>query len=161
MNKGRPKAEKNRAAPTTDSGETEPAAAPSSAVAAYKQILAQVLENRPSGTRQRLAAALAKNRSFVSQIASPAYPTPIPAQHLDVIFEVCLFSHHDRDAFLDAYAAAHPGRLQRHRQHHHKEHRLRPVTVYLPDLEDERKNQALDRLISEIALKIGKMSEMT
>ena len=162
MSKGRPKAEKNKVeAPAVSIGEPEPAGAASSAVAAYKQILAQVLEDRPSGTRQRLAAALAKNRSFVSQIASPAYPTPIPAQHLDVIFEVCLFSHHDRDAFLDAYAAAHPGRLQRHRQYHHKEHRLRPVTVYLPDLDDDRKNQALDKLIGDIALKIGKLSEMT
>jgi hypothetical protein len=168
MSKGRPGAgkgtEKGKAAAEISAlpeAEGEPVGAGSSAVAAYKQILAQVLENRPSGTRQRLAAALAKNRSFVSQIASPAYPTPIPAQHLDVIFEVCLFSHHDRDAFLDTYAAAHPGRLQRHRQHHHKEHRLRPVTVYLPDLEDDGKNQALDKLIGDIALKIGKISEMT
>ncbi|HVJ41545.1 MAG TPA: hypothetical protein VM639_08605 [Dongiaceae bacterium] len=140
--------------------EAEPAGAASSAVSNYKQILAQVLENRPSGTRQRLAAALAKNRSFVSQIANPAYPTPIPAQHLEVIFEVCLFPNHEREAFLDAYAAAHPGRLQRHRHHHPKEHRLRPVTVYLPDLENEKKNQALDKLISDIALKIGKLTEL-
>lgn len=158
---GKGKVEAEVATPTLPDADSEPTGTTSSAVAAYKQILAKVLENRPSGTRQRLAAALAKNRSFVSQIASPAYPTPIPAQHLDVIFEVCLFSHHDRDAFLDAYAAAHPGRLQRHRQHHHKEHRLRPVTVYLPDLDDDRKNQALDKLISDIALKIGKLSEMT
>jgi len=131
----------------------------SSAVSTYKQILGQVLENRPSGTRQRLSAALGKNRSFVSQIANPAYPTPIPAQHLDVLFEVCLFSHHERDAFLDAYATAHPGRLQRHRQHHHKEHRLRPVTVYLPDLENEKKNQALDKLVSDLALRIVKLTD--
>jgi hypothetical protein len=132
----------------------------SSAVSTYKKILAQVLENRPSGTRQRLAAALGKNRSFVSQIANPAYPTPIPAQHLDVIFEVCLFSHHDRDAFLDAYAVAHPGRLQRHRQHRHKEHRLRPVTIYLPDLENDKKNQALDKLVSDLALRIAKLTDV-
>lgn|GEM_PF-206801 len=162
MGKGRPKTEKNRVETiAVSAAEGESSGPANSAVAAYKQILAQVLENRPSGTRQRLAAALAKNRSFVSQIASPAYPTPIPAQHLDVIFEVCLFSHHDRDAFLDAYAAAHPGRLQRHRQHHHKEHRLRPVTVYLPDLGDDRKNQALDKLIGDMALKIGKLNDMT
>ncbi|HVJ32991.1 MAG TPA: hypothetical protein VND94_07725 [Terriglobia bacterium] len=141
--------------------EAEPASAANSAVASYKQILARILENRPSGTRQRLAAALAKNRSFVSQIANPAYPTPIPAQHLDIIFEVCLFPHQEREAFLDAYAAAHPGRLQRHRHQHPKEHRLRPVTVYLPDLENEKKNQAMDKLINDIALKIGKLSEMS
>ena len=35
-------------------------------VADYKRILAKVLDNRPSGTRQKLATALGKNRSFVS-----------------------------------------------------------------------------------------------
>ena len=43
-------------------------------VAEYKAILKRVLDNRPSGTRQRLAKALGKNRSFISQIANPAYP---------------------------------------------------------------------------------------
>ena len=52
----------------------------------------RVLDRRPSGTRQRLADALGKNRSFVSQITNPAYQTPIPAQHFDPIFEICHFS---------------------------------------------------------------------
>jgi hypothetical protein len=139
----------------------DPTQTTSTAVSAYKQVLARVLDNRPSGTRQRLAVALAKNRSFVSQIANPTYATPIPAQHLEIIFEVCLFPNHEREAFLDAYAAAHPGRLERHRHHHHrKEHRLRPVTVYLPDLENDKKNQALDKLVSDLALRIAKLTEM-
>ena len=127
------------------------------AVAEYKRILARVLENRPSGTRQRLAVALGKNRSFVSQIANPSYQTPIPVQHLDVIFELCLFPATDRKAFLEAYGRAHPGKLERTR--HRKDHRLRPVTVYVPDLEDEAKNHALDRLLSDIATRIGKLTE--
>ena len=54
------------------SQERSRAAVPASAaVAAYKRILADVLDRRPSGTRQRLAAALGKNRSFVSQITNP------------------------------------------------------------------------------------------
>ena len=73
------------------------------AVARYKAILQRVMENRPSGTRQRLAGALGKNRSFVSQIANPAYSTPIPAGHLDTIFEICHFSPEERRQFLDAY----------------------------------------------------------
>ena len=81
------------------------------AVGAYKHILSSVLDRRPSGTRQRLAAALGKNRSFVSQITNPAYPVPVPAQHLSVIFEICHFSPAERQAFLDAYHAAHPRRL--------------------------------------------------
>ncbi len=127
------------------------------AVAEYKRILARVLENRPSGTRQRLAVALGKNRSFVSQIANPSYSTPIPAQHLDSIFEICLFPATDRKAFLEAYGRAHPGKLERTR--HRKDHRLRPVTVYVPDLDDEAKNHALDRLLSDIATRIGKLTE--
>ncbi|HEY4161895.1 MAG TPA: hypothetical protein VGM59_02450 [Dongiaceae bacterium] len=127
-----------------------------SAVAGYKRILARVLENRPSGTRQRLASALGKNRSFVSQIANPSYVTPIPAQHLDLIFEICLFPSSERRAFLEHYGKAHPGRLERAR--HRKEHRLRPLTVYVPDLEDEQKNQALDRLLADLAARIGKLT---
>ncbi len=126
-------------------------------VADYKRILARVLDNRPSGTRQKLATALGKNRSFVSQIANPSYSTPIPAQHLDLIFEICLFPAGDRKAFLDAYGRAHPGKLERIR--HKKEHRLRPVTVYVPDLEDETKNHALDRLLADLALKIGRLTD--
>ena len=127
------------------------------AVAEYKRILSRVLENRPSGTRQRLAAALGKNRSFVSQIANPSYATPIPAQHLDIIFELCLFPAADRRAFLECYGRAHPGRLARAKAH--KEQRLRPVTVYVPDLEDDAKNQALDRLLGDMAARIGKLTE--
>ncbi len=55
-------------------------------IAAYKALLRRALDNRPSGTRLKLAAALGTNRSFISQITNPGYPIPIPAQHLDVIF---------------------------------------------------------------------------
>ena len=83
-------------------------ASPPTAVAEYKGTLRRVLENRPSGTRQRLATALGKNRSFISQITNPAYSVPIPAQHLPTIFDICHFSPEDRREFLEAYARAHP-----------------------------------------------------
>ncbi len=79
-------------------------------VAEYKGVLRRVLDNRPSGTRQRLALALGKNRSFVSQIANPSYPVPIPAQHVETIFEVCHFSLDERKSFLEAYRHAHARR---------------------------------------------------
>ena len=66
--------------------------APSEDVTEYKRILQAVLENRPSGTRQRLAAALGKNRSFISQITGPGYAVPIPRRHLETIFEICHLS---------------------------------------------------------------------
>ncbi len=128
--------------------------APNPAVAAYKRVLADILDKRPSGTRQRLAAALGKNRSFVSQIANPAYAVPIPAQHLDTLFEVCLFLPVERDAFLKAYALAHPGRLDHLR--HRRDHRLRPLTVYVPDFGDERRNQKVDRLVSDLVGRLAR-----
>src|ERR1700739_2747195 len=83
------------------------------AVAAYKRIFREVLDRRPSGMRLRLAHAMGKNRSFVSQISNPAYPVPIPVQHLSTIFEVCHFPAPARAAFLAAYARAHPRRMGR------------------------------------------------
>ena len=80
------------------------ATASEAAVARYKTILAARHRPRPSGTRQRLAGALGKNRSFVSQITNPAYATPIPARHLETIFEICHFSPEDAAHFLDAYS---------------------------------------------------------
>ena len=82
-----------------------------SAVAEYKRIFKEVLDSRPSGMRIRLAHAMGKNRSFVSQISNPAYPVPIPVQHLNTIFDVCHFPPAAKEAFLRAYARAHPRRL--------------------------------------------------
>lgn len=88
-------------------------------VAEYKVILRRVLDNRPSGTRLKLAAALGKNRSFVTQITNPAYLVPIPAKHVAIIFEICHLSGAERAAFLEAYGRAHPGRLRApHREAH-------------------------------------------
>ena len=114
------------------------------AVAAYKRILQRVLENRPSGTRQRLAAALGKNRSFISQITNPAYVVPIPSAHLDTIFEICHFSSDEKKNFLDAYGRAHARRLKLVKE----TRRLRSHTLYLPDLGDEARNRQLEKLVA-------------
>jgi hypothetical protein len=112
-------------------------------VAAYKDMLAEILDKRPSGTRRRLAATLGKNRSFVSQITSSAYATPIPSSHLDVIFEVCHFSEEQKRQFLKLYTRAHPGNRQAA-----AEVRLKPLTIYLPDLGDESRNAKLQSLLA-------------
>ena len=78
-------------------------------IRAYKTVLSAVLDQRPSGTRQRLADALGKHRSFVSQITSPTYGTPIPLKHVATILSVCHFGPTERDAFLAAYRLAHRG----------------------------------------------------
>jgi hypothetical protein len=122
-------------------------------VAAYKRVLQEVLDNRPSGMRQRLAEALGKNRSFISQISNPAYPTPIPVQHVESIFQLCHFSPKEREAFLSAYRRAHPRRLQLHRERE----RVRRVTLALPDLGDEAKNRRLETMLAEMAEQLAQL----
>lgn len=121
------------------------------AVAAYKSILADVIDRRPSGTRQRLAAALAKNRSFVSQITNPAYAVPIPAAHLDAIFDICHFSAAEKRDFLTAYQAAHPRRMVQAAS----PHGARPPALLLPDLGDAGRNARLHALVSDFVRQIA------
>jgi len=125
-------------------------------VAAYKSILQAVINNRPSGTRQRLAAAIGKNRSFVSQITNPIYPTPIPAQHLEAIFSICHFSPAERDAFLLAYRRAHPGRLEVVEQ----ERPMRRVVIELPDFGNAAKNRVADEMLADLARRLTKLFDM-
>lgn len=128
---------------------------PQDPVAAYKAILKEVLDNRPSGTRSRLAAALGKNRSFVTQITGPAYPVPIPASHIDVILDICHFPPEARRRFLEAYARAHPHRLKSGREHR----RVRAHTIYLPDLGSDRKNRELEALVDTMVHNVTRLIE--
>jgi hypothetical protein len=121
-------------------------------VAEYKTILKRVLDNRPSGTRQRLAKALGKNRSFISQIANPAYPVPIPVQHLETMFELCHFSQDDRRDFLAAYRRAHPRRFALV----HAVPRTRIVSLAVPDLADAKRNRAVDAMIADFVRRLRK-----
>jgi hypothetical protein len=123
------------------------------AIAVYKAILRDVLDRRPSGTRQRLAQALGKARSFISQITSPAYSIAIPAQHLAPIFEICHFSAAERESFLEAYRAAHP----RSTVTLEPRARLRPVHLLVPDLGSDAANQDLDRLIHDYVTGLAKV----
>lgn len=125
------------------------------AVGEYKRILSEVLDKRPSGTRQRLAAALGKNRSFVSQISSETYATPIPHTHLETIFEICHFSAIDRRRFLDAYGRAHPRRPGALLE----PHRIKAHTVYLPDLGSEAGNERLHRLVTDFVRELTHIIE--
>ena len=132
-------------------------AEPSPAVAAYKTILRDALDRRPSGMRKRLAEALGKNRSFVSQIANPAYATPIPLAHVEAILEICHFSPAERAAFAAAYAAAHPRRGSLKVEPEPPRHRS--IVVRVPDLRDERRNRELERLVHDMAARIVRMIE--
>jgi hypothetical protein len=100
------------------------------AVARYKGLLKASIDRRPSGTRQRIATALGKHKSFVSQITNPAYPSPVPARHLGTIFALCHFSAEERATFLEAYRAAHP--------------RSRPAAEPSPAMPRRRRDPARD-----------------
>lgn len=121
------------------------------AVAVYKRIFKEVLDSRPSGMRLRLANAIGKNRSFVSQISNPTYLVPIPVQHLNTIFDVCHFSPHAKAAFLRAYARAHPRRIGRLTEGPHE----RVLTLHVPDLGDAKRNAQLDSLFQEFARRLS------
>jgi len=141
---------KGRAAKSSRGG-----AANSAAVAEYKRILQQVLDNRPAGTRLRLAETLGKNRSFISQIANPAYSVPIPARHLQAIFETCHFLAGEKDAFMKAYARAHPRRAAASGG----ETRWRELVLRVPDLGDRAKNKLIDDLLKDTLHKALRLIE--
>jgi hypothetical protein len=128
---------------------------PNPNVAIYKEQLTSVLDKRPSGTRQRLAAALTKNRSFISQITNPNYAIPIPASHLDIIFEVCHFSNLEKKQFMETYTRAHPNRSGPA----HDSPRLKPHTVYLPDLGDDERNKQLLKLVTDFVQHVSRASD--
>ena len=128
-------------------------AAPGATAADYKRLLQQVCNNRPSGTRGRLAVALGTNRSFVSQLVNPVYAMPIPSQHLETIFEVCHFSPAERAAFLAAYDRAHPGR----RDVGEPSAGVRVIRLTVPDLGDPRRNQAVDAVMAEYARQLARL----
>jgi len=128
---------------------------PGTAVSAYKQILRDVLEQRPAGIRRRLAEVLGKNRSFITHLSNPIYSTPIPAQYVESIFAVCHFSVAEREAFIAAYEHAHPGRLARPSARTV----WRRVELQLPDLNDPDRNAQLDRLLQDMGVRLAHLMQ--
>jgi hypothetical protein len=127
----------------------------SSAIAAYKAVLKRVVDSRPSGTRHRLAHALATNRSFISQITNSAYTTPIPAQHLETIFDVCHFTADERREFLEHYGRAHPRRVPVVKPRG----KPRRIIIEIPDLGNVRRNRLLDETIADLARRVTRLVE--
>ncbi len=121
------------------------------AVAAYKLVFRAVLDKRPSGMRLRLADALGKNRSFVSQISNPAYATPIPPQHLNTIFQLCHFSAGEKAQFLSAYNEAHPQRAEALKAGRNE----RTLTLHVPSLGSAKKDGQFDALLKDFARRLA------
>ncbi len=76
----------------------------------YKRFLKDIVEGRPSGTKQRIAREIGATRSFVSQICNPDSIVPLPQHHIEPILQVCEFSEDEVREFMERYKAAHPGR---------------------------------------------------
>jgi hypothetical protein len=124
-------------------------------VAAYKTILRDVLDRRPAGTRQRLAGALGTNRSFISQITNPAYPVPIPPQHMPLLLDTIHLSASERTAFMAAYERAHPGRLSGGAQRQ----AVRTIAIDVPDLGDAARNAAFDGMVKDLIARLARFAE--
>src|SRR5215475_3318414 len=103
-------------------------------VAAYKRLLQEYIDRRPSGLRLKIARAIGKHRSFVSQITNPSYPIPVPARHLEAIFRICHLAPEERQAFMAAYEAAHPSPASEGRRIPRKTRERRVIEIELPVL---------------------------
>lgn len=132
----------------------EPASEQSRAqlVAKYKVILKEYIDRRPSGTRLKIANALNKNKSFISQITNPTYAVPVPARHLNKIFSICRFSVREREAFLEAYTAAHPNyqyRIESDRPTTVSQ--PRQLVIEVPTLANQERQRKVEKMIKTYA----------
>jgi hypothetical protein len=126
-------------------------------IVAYKTILRDCLDRRPAGMRARIAAALGKHKSFVSQLTNPIYPMPVPARHIETILEICHFSPEERRAFTKAYARAHPDRAPEAREEGTATTPRKSITLEIPDLGDLHKQRAFESLLRQFADGVGKL----
>ena len=130
----------------------EPRANTEPAVVAYKTLLRDFIDRRPSGTRQRLAAALGTHKSFISQITNPAYRIPLPAQHVATIFKICHFSPEERSLFLEAFRAAHPNQAGAVEAGQANNRRI--LEIEIPPFHDPGRQERVIETIREMAKRI-------
>jgi len=142
-----------------DSRNSRGAPAREELVAAYKRLLQDYLDRRPSGMRLQIARAMGKHRSFVSQITNPAYSIPIPARHLETIFRICHFSPAERKSFLAAYGEAHPNQPGEKGAATRKASGSRKIEIDLPSSGDTKFDEAVDEIVKQFAKQIAKLGQ--
>lgn len=133
----------------------EPRQSRAQAVARYKAHLRECIDRRPSGLRARLARALGKNKSFISQISNPAYDVPIPERCFATIVEVCHLGPAEAQQFMALYRAAHPASGRRRGS-------VAPraeLTIALPQLRSPALAHDLEDLILEFAARAIRLAE--
>ncbi|MFO1039203.1 MAG: hypothetical protein U1E45_20355 [Geminicoccaceae bacterium] len=126
------------------------------AVARYKTLLRGFIERRPSGLRGRLALALGKHKSFVSQITNAAYAVPIPAADLPIICEICHLLPAEREQFLKLYRQAHPERGARLPARSPGRHELR---IAVPAFRSAAVAREVESLILDAAGRIIRLAQ--
>jgi hypothetical protein len=80
----------------------------------------------------------------------------IPANHIDLIFEICHFSPVEKKQFLEAYRRGHPKRFAIHND----AQLLKAHTVYLPDLGDDARNEQLHSVVSDFIRQITRVMKV-
>ena len=133
----------------------KPKVADAGPIAAYKTILRDCIDRRPAGLRARIATTLGKHKSFVSQLTNPIYPMPVPARHIETIFEICHFSAEERRSFLGAYARAHPERAPETVAESRAPARRKTISLEIPELGDPRRQRQLEALLREFIERLG------
>jgi hypothetical protein len=140
-----------------EAGEVRSKAGRDEAVATYKRLLQEYIDRRPSGLRLKIAKALGKHRSFVSQITNPIYPIPVPARHLEAIFRICHLAPEERQAFMAAYEAAHPGSPPDGKRVARKARQRRVVEIDLPLLGDPALEREMEDFLRHMARQLEKL----
>ncbi len=126
-------------------------------VAAYKRLLQEFIDRRPSGLRLKIAKAIGKHRSFVSQITNPSYPIPVPARHLETIFRICHLAPEERQAFMAAYEAAHPRHPREGRRPARRTKERRTIEIDLPAVDDPDLEREMEEFLRQTARQLEKL----
>jgi hypothetical protein len=130
----------------------EPTKSEDDPVAAYKALLRTLVARRPSGTRQKMAAATGTHPSFISQITNPGLRVPLPAQHIPAIFKTCHFSPEEQREFLALYARAHPAQFVAIEELSEIERDV--IRIPVPDLGDPETRREVEEAIREFAARL-------
>lgn len=130
-------------------------------VSAYKQFLRDLIDRRPSGTRQLIASALGKHKSFVTQITNPGYAVPVPAKHLATIFDICHFSPAERRQFVALYETAHPNRQVAAATEASAAGSggMKRIVVEVPVLRNAGRQEEMEQLVRDFARRVAALAD--
>jgi hypothetical protein len=132
---------------------------PDDPITDYKALLRLYIDRRPSGIRQKLAEAFGTHKSFISQVANPAYRVPLPARHIPALFKVCHFSAEEQRMFMEAYGRAHPGQYGAIEELAHFEEDV--VRIPLPAFADPERRREVKQLIRDFAERVVALVQET